>query len=664
VSLLRVDIETYSGADLLKVGVYKYTEHPDFQVMLFSYQLDDAPVFNVDLMEESLSADIVDMLQDPTIIKTAWNANFEITCLSKHLGVKLDAAQWRCTMVHALSLGFPGSLAAAGKVAKLPIGKAKMGVGKSLIFYFCKPCKPTKANGKRTRNLPHHDPEKWQLFREYCNRDVEAEAAMAAKLDRFPFPEIEHAAWVLDQRINDRGILVDRNLVRRAIELDALYAERCINEAILLTGLSNPNSVKQLKDWLKVEEDLDLEKLNKETVPEAIEAAVPGSRLHRVLELRLEMAKSSVKKYAAMERAACEDDRVRGAAQFCGANRTWRWAGRIVQYQNMSKNTWLHLQALRAALVNGDFELLEMLWGAPPAALSQLVRTATVPPPGKKLWVADFNSIEARLIAWAAQVPWRLEVFATHGKIYETSAEQMFHLSPGSVDKKSPYRQKGKVAELALGFGGGVNALIRMGALKGGILEDELPSIRDAWRLASLELTDWNTGLWARMGNAAVEAVKDRCTRKVRIGPVGEGIFVTFEYKNGFLFMHLPCGFSLSYIKPAVIIGKYGSEQVSYEGQDQVTKQWIRTETYGAQLFQNMIQAMARACLRDALFNLEDADIPVIFHVHDEAIGEFDPKDTTVLPMVSRIMSITPPWAPGLLLKGEPEVLDFYMKGE
>jgi len=662
--ILRIDIETYSSADLKKVGVFRYAEDPDFQVLMLSYCHDDGPVANIDLVNEPFPEWLYNELRDPVVTKTAWNAMFEITCLSRALKLELDPAQWRCTMVHALTLGFPGSLAHAAAVANLPSDKQKMSEGRALISYFCKPCKPTKKNGLRTRNLPHHDRLKWNLFREYCNRDVESEAAMASKLDRFPLPQIELEAWVLDMRINGRGVLVDRHMASCAIKLDEAYAKKCTAEVISLTGLSNPRSVAQLKDWLLTEEGVDLESLSKETVPIELAKAVEGSRLHRVLELRMELAKSSVKKYAAMERAVCKDGRLRGMLQFCGANRTWRWAARLVQFQNMAVNRLPDLHALRETLVRGDFELLEMLWGSPPGALSQLVRTALIPSPGKKFWDADFNSIEARLIAWAAQVPWRLEVFETHGRIYETSAEQMFGLPPGSITKKDPLRQKGKVAELALGFGGSVGAMERMGAQKMGITEDEIPLLVDLWRKASPELTDWNTGLWSAFGDAAVRSVKYKKKEKVRVGPKHENIFVEFEYRSGFLFMHLPCGFSLSYIKPVVVIGKFGNEQVSYEGQDQVTKQWSRFETYGAQFFQNFTQAMARGCLRDAITMLEDAGIPVLFHVHDEVVGEIEPGDDKTLKIISRVMSTTPEWAPGLRLKGEPELLDFYMKGE
>jgi len=668
-STLRIDLETFSSVDLKKCGVARYVESPDFEILLFAYAFDDEPVQVVDLARgEPLPNDVMLALFDYRVTKTAYNAAFEIACLDRHFGKRsLDLRQWRCTSVHALYLGLPGNLADVGRVVGLAEDQQKMS-GWSLIRYFCIPCKPTRVNGGRTRNLPRHDPAKWELFTEYCRRDVETEREIARRLAKFPVPDVEWRLWHLDQRMNSAGWLVERRLVEHAIVCDTAYKQRLLDEAIRLTGLSNPNSRDQLLEWLRVEEDDDtIEDLKKKTVPKILERA-SSDVVRRVLELRQELAKTSVSKYQAMSRAVCADDRVRGLVQFYGANRTGRWAGRLVQVQNLPSNKLKDLDLARNLVIDGEFDTLEYLFGNVPDTLSQLIRTAFVAPPGHRLIVVDFSAIEARVVAWLAWCAWRLEVFATHGKIYEASAEQMFKLPAGSVTKKSPYRQRGKVAELALGYGGGANALIAMGALEMGVPEDELEGIKAAWREANPEVAT----LWYALEAAAISAVGTR--REQRVAVAGGRATVTFLWESGFLFIELPSGRRLAYVKPRIekedlvreasnggsyVVARAGA--LTYEGIDQKTKRWTRIGTWGGKLLENITQAIARDCLRESMLAIDDAGYQQITTVHDEIVIEAA-NEFGSLAEVEELMGREIPWAPGLQLRGDGFETKYYMK--
>lgn len=667
-STLRIDLETYSSVDLKKCGVARYVESPDFEITLLGYAFDDEPVQVVDLARgEPLPGRVADALCDPDIIKAAYNAAFEIACLAAHYKVFVDVTQWRCTSVHALYLGLPGNLADVGRVMGLSEDQQKMS-GWQLIRYFCLPCKPTRSNGGRTRNRPEHDPAKWELFTEYCRRDVETEREIAKRLAKFPVPDLEWDLWHLDQRMNQTGWLVERRLVLNAIECDTKYKQVLLDEAIKLTGLDNPNSRDQLLEWLRVEEDDEtIEDLKKKTVPKILERA-SSDVVRRVLELRQELSKTSVTKYQAMARAVCADSRLRGLLQFYGANRTGRWAGRLVQVQNLPSNKLRDLDLARNLVIGGDFLTLERLFGNVPDTLSQLIRTAFIAPAGHRLIVVDFSAIEARVVAWLAWCAWRLEVFATHGKIYEASAEQMFKLPAGSVTKKSPYRQRGKVAELALGYGGGANALVAMGALDMGVPEDELEGIKTAWRGANQEIA----ALWYALEGAAISAVGRRSEQRVAIA--GDRAAVTFRCESGFLFIELPSGRRLAYVKPRIepqdlvregsngvpyVVARAGA--LTYEGTDQKTKRWTRISTWGGKLLENITQAIARDCLRESMLAIDAAGYRQITTVHDEIVIEA-PDDYGSLAEVEKIMAREIKWAPGLPLRGDGFETRYYMK--
>jgi len=641
---LRIDIETRSDADLKKTGVYRYAESEHFKVLLFGYAFDGEPTVDVDLEQgQELPPRILDAIADPEIIKTAFNANFEIVCLSRHFGRQLDPAQWRCTAVHASYLGMPNNLADVAKVVGLPEDLQKMGVGWQLIRYFCMPCKPTKVNGGRTWNLPRHDPAKWKLFREYCRRDVEVERAIANKFAKYPFPEREQKLWVIDQEINNRGIAVDTELVERAIEMDAAVKSRLISEAIGLTGLDNVNSRDQLIGWLESAQGEEIESLTKDDVPDLISRAANGE-VRRVLEIRQEMAKTSVRKYQALSSAVCADRRVRGLHQFYGANRTGRWAGRIVQPQNLPQNKLLDLDVAREMLRAGDLNMLASLFGSVPDTLSQLIRTMFV----GDFRIVDFSAIEARVIAWLADCRWRMDVFDTHGKIYEASAEQMFKLPPGSVKKGDPMRQKGKVAELACGFGGSVGALIAMGAVDMGIPESDLKAIIVDWRTANPEIV----ALWHALGDAAIKAVGGKTDVIV---PVANGrSSLVFSYGGGFLTLALPSGRKLHYVKPLIESDDFGRPQLTYEGIDQKTRRWFRLKTYGGKLVENVTQSIARDCLAETLLQVPN----VVMHVHDEVIAEGGMD----LAEIEAVMAKPIAWAPGLKLTGDGFTHPYYRK--
>lgn len=644
---LSIDIETYSPVDLAKAGVYPYAEHPDFEILLFAYAFDDEPVRCVDLAQgEQLPEELLSALTDSEVVKTAFNAMFERVCIGRFFGIDLPIEQWECTLVKSAMVGLPLSLGTVSKVLKLEQGK--MEAGKALIRYFSLPCKPTRTNGGRTRNLPRHDIDKWQFFTEYCIRDVEVERAIRNKIAFFDIPETERALYVLDQEINDRGVLLDAELVRNAIEMDTVYKERLIEEAKALTALDNPNSVAQLKEWVSDKLGEEVESLTKGAIKD-LAKEVDDETVKNMLMLRLEMAKTSVKKYEAMSNAVGADGRVRALLQFYGANRTGRWAGRLVQVQNLPQNHINDLDLAREVVKSGDLEMLEILYGNVPDTLSQLIRTAFIAKEGHTFVVADFSAIEARVIAWLAGESWRLQVFETHGKIYEASASAMFHVPIEEIHKGSPLRQKGKVSELALGYQGGPGALIQMGALGMGLTEDELQPLVDAWRNANPAIVR----LWYDVGNAAIQAVERGTVVDVR--------GIRLECAKGILFVRLPSGRRLSYLKPRIGVNKFGSKALQFEGMDQTTKKWGTQDTYGGKLVENIVQAIARDCLAYAMLNLRSAGYNIVMHIHDEAVTEV-PTDKDYLDDVCRIMSQPIPWAKGLPLRADGYVTPYYKK--
>lgn len=645
---LGIDIETYSPVDLLKSGVYPYVEHPDFEILLFAYAFDDEPVIVVDLAQgEKLPEEVFAALEDPAILKTAHNAAFERTCIDRHFGLWLDVVQWECTMVKSAMLGLPLSLAAVAKV--LGIAEQKMVAGKALIKYFSVPCKPTKVNGGRTRNLPHHDIDKWNLFKEYCGQDVSTERGIRNKLKFFQIPEFEKRLYCIDQDINDRGVQLDMTLVHSAIAMDAKVKDKLTVEAVDLTGLDNPNSPTQLKDWLGDEIGQSVESLTKTSIPEIMDAA-DSDAVRRMLEIRQEMAKTSVKKYEAMDKAVCSDGRVRGLLQFYGANRTGRWAGRLVQVQNLPQNHLEDLDLAREVVRSGDLELVEMLFGNVPDTLSQLIRTAFVAKEGHTFLVADFSAIEARVIAWLADEKWRLDVFADGGDIYCASASQMFKVPVVKHGENGHLRQKGKIAELALGYQGGKGALETMGALRMGIEESELQPIVDAWRGSNPAIVK----LWYEVGDAAMKAVEEGPCRAIR------GL-VTFEKANNILHVTLPSGRKLCYLRPRIGENRFGGKSLVYEGMDQTTKQWKKLETYGGKLVENIVQAIARDCLAVSMGRVVSSGFNIVIHIHDELVVEA-PKENDDLDLLCKIMGQPISWAPGLPLKADGYVTDYYKK--
>ncbi|MGC8718419.1 MAG: DNA polymerase [Thermodesulforhabdaceae bacterium] len=642
-SQLSCDIETYSSVNLSKSGVYKYVEAPDFEILLFGYSVDAGPVQVVDLAcGEKIPKEIQHAILNCEVIKWAFNAQFERICLSKHFGVHLEPDSWRCTMVWSAYLGLPLSLEGAAIVTGAD--KKKLTEGKELIRYFSVPCKPTQSNSGRTRNLPEHAPDKWNSFKAYNLRDVEAELSIQAKLQNFPMPVQEWQNYVLDQQINDRGIQLDLELVRQAIKCNEKVRDEITNKLQALTELENPNSVAQMKSWLS-ENGLETDSLDKASVKALLKEA--PDHLSEVLELRQLLAKSSVKKYTAMENAVCSDGRARGLLQFYGANRTGRFAGRLIQVQNLPQNHLPDLVQARQLVKSGDFDTLEILYDSVPSVLSELIRTAFVPMPGFKFIVADFSAIEARVIAWLAGEQWRNEVFATHGKIYEASASQMFRVPIEEITKGSPLRQKGKIAELALGYGGSVGALKAMGALEMGLTEDELQPLVSAWRAANPNITR----LWWDVDHAARIAVQEKTTEQTHN--------ILFEYRSGFLFITLPSGRRLAYVKPRIEVNRFGSESVTYEGVG-ASKKWERIESYGPKFVENIVQAISRDILCYAMQRLNSMGFSIVMHVHDEVVIE---AACDVLPEdVCRIMSETPPWAEGLLLRADGFECQFYKK--
>ena len=641
---LGIDIETYSEVDLPKCGVYAYAEHPSFEILLFAYAFDDEETQVVDLKcGERLPPRVLDALTDPAITKTAFNAAFERTCIGRCLGKRLDAAQWQCTAVQSAMLALPLSLEGVGEV--LGIERKKLKEGGDLVRYFSLPCKPTKANGQRTRNLPEHAPEKWQRFKEYCVRDVEAEREIRAKLQGYPIPAKEQELYRLDQEINDRGIMVDPVLVARAIECDEQYREKTTKRAYELTGLANPNSPAQLKEWLEGQ-GTEVDTLDKK----AVRALLPDAEgdVLEVLKLRLLMAKTSVKKYEAIRRSVCADRRVHGLLQFYGANRTGRWAGRLVQIQNLPQNHIPDLALARDLVKAGRYADIEALYESTPNVLSELIRTAFVPRPGCRFIVADFSAIEARVIAWLAGEQWRLEVFEGGGDIYCASASKMFHVPVEKHGQNSHLRQKGKIAELALGYGGAVGALTAMGALDMGLAEEELPPLVRQWREANPHIIR----LWAQVENAAMTAVREKA--RVRLGRL------TFHCRSGMLFITLPSGRKLCYVKPRIQTNRFGGDGLTYEGVGE-GKKWTRIETFGGKLTENIVQATARDLLAEAMLRLRDAGLEIVMHVHDEAVLEV-PIGHSGVDEVCALMAEAPAWADGLPLRADGYECRFYQK--
>ena len=646
---LAIDIETYSSVSLPKCGVYAYAASPDFEILLFGYAWDDGPVNVIDLAQgEELPQELQNALYDPQILKTAFNASFERTCLSAFMGRVTPPEQWSCTAVMARELGLPGSLEAVGEVIGLPEDKQKSKTGKALIRYFSIPCKATKVNGGRTRNFPRHDPEKWALYVEYNRQDVEAERAIRTRLQRFPILPSEQDLWVLDQYINDRGVGCDLTLAAQAVEIDTTVKARLLDAAKSLTGLENPKSASQLKSWLEEVSGVAVDSLNKKAMP-SVRASLTGcEEANEMLDIRQGLSKTSTEKYNAMLRTVCPDGRIRGLTQFCGAARTGRWAGRLVQMQNLPQNKMpdKELDCARQLVRAGDLDTLEMLFDDTAGTLSQLIRTAFIPRPGYRFIVSDFSAIEARVLAWLADEKWRMEVFNTHGKIYEASAEQMFHLPAGSVKKGDPMRQKGKIAELALGYGGSVGAMKSMGALEMGLEEKELKPIVNSWRAANKAITKfwWNT-------DAAVR----RCIQTK--APVALPHGMRLRKQGPLLRLMLPNGREISYVKPRID----EEDNITYEGTIQSSGGWGRIESYGPKFVENIVQATARDCLAEAIFRLEAAGFPVVFHVHDEVICEV-PICVSSAKELGELMGEPIPWAPGLPLKADAYECEYYRK--
>ena len=642
---LSIDIETFSPEPLAKCGVYRYCQAPEFEVLLFGYSVDSGPVRVVDLTAgERIPADVLAALTDPAVSKWAFNAQFERVCLSRYLGYPvgqyLTPDSWYCTMVWSATLGLPLSLEGAGAV--LGLEKQKLKEGKDLVRYFCTPAKT--RDGSAFRRLPADAPEKWAAFKAYNLRDVETEMSIQQKLSRFPVSPEEWENYHLDQRINDRGILLDRTLVAQAIRCDERFKRTHLEQARSVTGLENPNSPAQLKAWL-AEKGVEAESLSKASVLELLSHA--EGEVELALSLRQELAKSSVKKYTAMESVVCPDDRARGLIQFYGANRTGRFAGRLIQVQNLPQNHLPDLKQARTLVRDGRFDAVELLYDSVPLVLSELIRTAFIPKPGCRFFVADFSAIEARVIAWIAGEQWRQEVFAQGGDIYCASASQMFHVPVVKHGVNGHLRQKGKIAELALGYGGSVGALKAMGALNYGLTEEELKPLVDAWRQSN----PWIVKFWWDVDRAATTCVRDRVPAETH--------GIRFFYQSGMMFIVLPSGRKLVYVKPKMGVNRYGSESVTYEGVGE-QKKWLRLESYGPKFVENIVQATARDILVEAMRRLKSAGYQIVMHVHDEAVIEA-PADAS-LDEICAIMGQTPAWAEGLLLRADGYVCDFYQK--
>lgn len=669
---MSIDIETYSDVDIGKAGLYKYAQSPAFQILLFAYSLDGGPVEVISFLEgETIPEEICRLLFDDDCIKHAYNAAFEWYCLSRYFGMEDKNSrgtpqqwlpQWRCTMLHGLYCGYTAGLDATGKALGLPQDKQKLAAGKALIKYFCVPCAPSKTNGGRTRNLPYHDPAKWDLFKTYNGQDVVTEMEIERRLSRFPVPEEVQVQWVTDQIINLRGVAVDQTMVEGALDLDAAVRKDYLQEATRLSGLNNPNSVAQLARWLQEETGEEVSDLRKTTVSDLLGKELPSESARRMLEIRQELGKTSNKKYNALETAVCADGRVRGLLQFYGANRTGRWAGRIVQPQNLPR-TYIDgslLPLARELVESRQRDALQLLFGSVPDTLSQLIRTAFTASPGQMLVDADFSAIEARVIAWLSGEEWVLEVFRTHGKIYEATASQMFGIPMELIKKGNPeysYRQKGKVATLALGYQGGTGSLISMGALRSGLTEEELPDIVERWRRANPHIV----GFWYTVDAAAREAVNTGRSIALWDGRLEFARESDPDNELDFLTIRLPNGRKLYYANPHMATNRFGQPSLGYWGMNQKTKKWERLETYGGKLAENITQAVARDCLAEAIERLEAAGYSVVFHIHDEVVIDAGP-DKANLEDVIRIMSQVPSWAEGLPLNADGWVNDFFKK--
>lgn len=651
---LHIDIETFSSVNIKKSGLYKYVQSPDFEIILFAYAYDNEPVQLVDcLCGERIPAQIINDLSNPEVIKIAHNAAFEFYALSKFYRTYL--VQWRCTMIHALYCGFPGSLAGVGEAMNFHEDKKKMGIGKALIKYFCVPCAATKANGGRTRNYPRHNPAKWELFKSYNRQDVVTEREIYQRLSYYPVPGQEWENWQLDQAINIGGTALDMELVTGALAISDQVREELSGKAKDLTGLDNPNSVAQLKKWIEENSDMEIESLNKATMAEIL-ADNPEEEIKEVLKIRAELGKTSVKKYEAMRACVCEDGRVRGLLQFYGANRTGRFAGRLVQIQNLPKNFIGTLDIAREFVKHQQIEAIRMIYGNIPDTLSQLIRTAFVPGEGCHFCVADFSAIEARVLAWMAGEQWRLDVFRTHGKIYEASASAMFGVPIETIAKGQEnykLRAKGKVAELALGYGGGAGALTAMGALNMGLNEEELPDIVRRWRASSRRICDF----WYAVERAAQEAIEYGVITTLPCG-------VTISRDQNFMFIRLPSGRELFYNNPKLAPAAYNNKEISFTGLNQTNKKWETITTWGGKLVENIIQAVSRDILCNAMMNLAKAGYKINFHIHDEVILEMpdDDKSKNLDDVIKRMCAL-PEWANGLPLNAAGfDNAQYYMK--
>lgn len=665
---LSIDLETFSSIPIGKAGAFRYIDSPDFEILLFAYSLDGGPVQVIDVASgEAVPEWLVNALHDPEYIKHAYNAAFEWGCLSKVYGAMIPS-QWRDTMLHGLYCGYTAGLDATGKALGLPEDKQKLNTGKALIRYFCIPCKPTKVNGQRTRNYPHHDPDKWKLFKEYNQQDVVTEMEIERRLSAFPVPDFVQKQWETDLIINSRGVSVDMEFTRGALYIGEIVKNELMNEAIQISGLENPNSVNQLSKWLDEETDdsISVTNLRKETVSELLAMGGHSDSVQRMLEIRQELGKTSTKKYDAIEECVCSDGRVRGLLQFYGANRTGRWAGRLVQVQNLPRTYTEPLDLARALVKERKKDHLRVIYGNVPDTLSQLIRTAfiaTPGTPGNVLIDADFSAIEARVISWLAGEQWRLDVFRTTGKIYEASAAMIYHVPVETIVKgheNYALRQRGKVAELALGYQGGVGAMRRMDVSHAldDMPDDEVQEIVNQWRVANSRIRD----LWYDMESAAVQVISYGGSERVR------DLVLSREYDvmQGVqcLTIQLPSKRKLYYIEPTITENQWGSPSIAYMGVDQTSKKWKRIETYGGKLTENVVQAIARDCLAVAIEHLEAAGFPIVFHVHDEVVIDIKPfaDDKTMLETVKKIMTTPIPWADGLPLGADGWVGEFFKK--
>ena len=645
---LSCDIETFSDVDLIRCGVYKYADSPNFEMLLFAYAVDDGDVHIIDIAGgEELPEKIIQAIKSDTVVKTAYNAQFERVCLSRYLklpeGEYLNPQSWYCTAVQAAELALPLSLADVGSV--LGLERQKMTEGKELIKYFCVPCKPTKSNGNRTRNRPCHDINKWETFKKYCMRDVDVERQIADKLKMYPIRDEEHRLYVLDQIINDRGVLVDSELAEQAVKLNSIQTTVAVEQAYMITGLENPNSVTQLKQWLK-ENGVEIESLSKKAVKSLADET--DGDVSEMLKLRLLMAKTSVKKYEAVIRSVCSDNRVHGMMRFCGANRTGRWSGNILQPQNLPQNHLPDLTLARDIVKDGDFEMLDMMFGNVPNVLSELIRTVLIPKPNHRFIVADFSAIEARVLAWIAGEQWRIDTFKNGGDIYCASASKMFKVPVEKNGVNGELRQKGKISELACGYGGSVGALKNMGAVEMGVQENELQGLINDWRNANPHIVRF----WYEVGNAAMKAIKEKTTV-----PLGK---LVFAYERGILFIRLPSGRRLSYIKPRIVTNRFGGDSITYMGINSA-KKWDRLETFGGKLTENIVQGTARDLLANALINAANAGYDTVFHVHDEIICEV-PNGYGSVDELCRLMCIKTDWADGLPLNADGFECEYYKK--